>query len=619
MYILGLVFYIGVPLFAYYLESARDFIITSFHLSPEITILIGIAYIYPLSVFLMSLAFKNKGFANITYFRSQVTLSSTLSVSFGLIGTFIGLSQMIAGIAAGMGAEGDFTTKMASLLGAIGTALDSMSLAFLTSILGVGASVAILFSSNYLASFYRENDQLKKDEGKRSGEASINAMVAVDDKQQEGLDNIKHYLEQTFELTADKEKVWSDLYLMLEKNSGSELATTLNDTIRTNSQTMAAVKDEIVTLRSDQQETRQATESALKSAILTVQQEFDGLRNDQQTHLRSTERVFGQMADQLTEHTHSSNAAMSEMRNAMLLMVDTTQKSYEALNNTITETSHQLSSVASILHDLRIQMAIPLEESLATALREDGLDLVYQVQASADGSVKGAEVYVRWNESVRGLVPNSVLFEVAEKYDMLVKLDRWVMKSAFEQASTWKKSGLWQPHQVMAINLSHKTLVDPGLLNYVETLLEDHELDAAHFAFEVTENTIMNYPEEARDKVRQIARLGIKVYIDDFGTGYSSLVNLKNFKIDRLKIDKDIVQDALEYSDQKESIIRSIMNIADELDIQVSAEGIETQQQLDLLSSVGCSLFQGYFIGRPQSAIDFENQSLSNNIENSIS
>ncbi|MBR7889801.1 EAL domain-containing protein [Marinomonas sp. A79] len=638
MHLIGLLFYIGIPIFAYYVESARDFIITSFNLSPEITVLIGIAYLYPLSVFLMSVVFKNKGFANITYFRSQVTLSSTLSVSFGLIGTFIGLSQMIAGIAAGMGADGDFTSKMASLLGAISTALDSMSLAFLTSILGVGASVAILFSSNYLASFYRENDDLKQNEGSGSG-PGVNADFEADDKQQESLNNIKQYLEQTFELTSDKEKVWSDLYLMLEKNSGSELANTLSDNIQTNSQAMTAVKDEIGHLRTDQRAHQEVTEQVFTNTVQQMQQEFDGLRTDQrahqaatetvfdkmaqqmkdeftelkdsqQTHLRTTETIFGQMADQIANHTQSNNATMSEMRNAMIMMAETTQCGHEALSQTIADTSHQLSSVASILHDLRIQMAIPLEESLANALRENGLDLVYQVQADGEGKVMGAEVYVRWNEPVRGLVPSSVLFDVAEKHDMLVQVDRWVIKAAVEQVSVWNKQGVWQTGQTMSINISHKTLVDPGLLNYIEILLEDHDLEASCFAFEVTENTIMNYPEEARDKVRQISRLGIKVFIDDFGTGYSSLVNLKNFKIDRLKIDKGIVQDVLEYSDQKESIIRSIMNIAGELDIQVSAEGIETQEQLDLLSSVGCSMFQGYFLGRPQTAEDFEASSL---------
>lgn len=582
MYIIGLLFYIGIPVFAYFLESARDFIVNSFNLSPEITVLIGIAYLYPLSVFLMSVAFKNKGFANITYFRSQVTLSSTLSVSFGLIGTFIGLSQMIAGIAAGMGADGDFTSKMASLLGAIGVALDSMSLAFLTSILGVGASVAILFSSNYLASFFRENDQLFQAEAQNeTAVTSADTRFEVDAKHQEGLNHIKYHLEQTLALTSDKEKIWSDLYLMLEKNSGSELANDISNNISTNTQSMGAVKEEI-----------------------------SALRSDQQTHQKETQKIFEHIAGQIADHTEANSAKITEMRNAMISMTETTLQGHDVLRATIEETSSQLSAVASILHDLRIQMAIPLEESLATALRQDGLDLVYQAQTKADGSVSGAEVYVRWNEPVRGLVPNSVLFDVAEKHDQLVQLDRWVMKAAIQQLGVWKKVGHWQHDYIMAINVSHKTLVDPGLLSYVETLLEDHELEANSLAFEVTENTIMNYPEEARDKIRQIARLGIKVYIDDFGTGYSSLVNLKNFKIDRLKIDKEIVQDVMEYSDQKESIIRSIMNIASELDIQVSAEGIETQEQLDLLSSVGCTMFQGYFLGRPEIAYDFEKKCL---------
>lgn len=581
MYIIGLLFYIGIPIFAYYLESAREFIVTSFNLSPEITVLIGIAYIYPLSVFLMSVVFKSKGFANITYFRSQVTLSSTLAVSFGLIGTFIGLSQMISGIAAGMGADGDFTSKMASLLGAISVALDSMSLAFLTSILGVGASVAILFSSNYLASFFRENEQLKN-----SDKLVSNSKVTEFDpstEQAASMESLKAHLEKTYELASDKEKVWSDLYLLLENNTGKELVDNINKTMTTNTEAMVALKDEMNSLSYAQAQQAQAIE-------------------DQS---QATQSSLQNMASYVAESMDNNNNAMAEMRHAIMLMAETTRQSNESLRSTIDETTTQLTAVASILHDLRIQMAIPLEESLANTLRDNAIDLVYQVKKTLSGGVAGAEVYVRWTDPVRGLIPNSVLFDVAEKHDMLVQLDRCVMDNTFKQVSTWHKEGKWQEDQVMSINISHKSLVDPGFLNQVENLLEDNELKPTYFAFEITENTIMNYPEESRDKIRQIARLGIQVFIDDFGTGYSSLMNLKQFRINQLKIDKEIVQDSLEYSDQRESVIRSIMNIAKELNIEVSAEGIETQEQMDLLSSVGCTLFQGYFLGRPESAQQF--------------
>lgn len=520
MYIIGLLFYIGVPIFAYYLESAWDFIVTSFELSPEITVLIGIAYIYPLSVFAMSVIFKNKGFANITYFRSQVTLSSTLAVSFGLIGTFIGLSHMISGIAAGMEADGDFSNKMASLLDAIGLALDSMSLAFLTSILGVGASVAILFSSNYLASFYRDNEHTK-----------TNA------KTQEG---------------------------------GS------------------------VPVFQASEETLQAFRNAQAEQVQVLEKQSE-----------ATQASMQNMVNYISESLNMNNYSMSEMRHAIMLMSETTRQGHDSLRSTINDTTVQLNAIANILHDLRVQMAIPLEESLANALRDKQIDLVYQVRKTLSGDVVGAEAYVRWTDPVRGLIPNSVLLEVAEKHGMLVELDRCVIDAAFVQISQWRSQGSWQNEQVLSINLSNKSLVDPGFLSYVEQQLEANSLMPELFAFEVTENTIMNYPEESRDKIRQIARLGIHVFIDDFGTGYSSLINLKNFNISQLKIDKAIVQNVLEYTDQRESVIRSIMKIANELNIQVSAEGIETQEQMDLLSSEGCSLFQGYFLGHPEKADPF--------------
>lgn len=516
MYIIGLLFYVVIPFLSYYVKSVQDFVLSCFQLSPEITVLIGFSYLYPLSVFFMAVLFKKKKLFDISYFRSQVTLSSTLSVSFGLIGTFIGLSQMVAGIASGMNADGDFSSKMAALLAAIGSALDSMSLAFLTSILGVATSVAILFSSNYLSSFFRDKENTK------SSSDSIDTLKADD---------------------------------VFYKNLGDRL---------------------------------------------------DLLREEQHTHQQAIEKTFSEIVTNITSQGEKYNIATDSIKNAMHQVIDVTKSTQLATCKTIDEASKQLSLVASILQDLRVQMAPPLEESLTDAICEETLDLVYQVQTDADETVIGAEVYVYWEDPVRGVIPNYKLFEVANEFNLTEKIDRWILKSAIKQVSLWKKSGIWGEQYVMSINLCNKSIIDPRLINYTETLLGDYGLEAKNFAFEITENTIMSHPEESRDKIRQISRLGIKVYIDDFGTGYSSLVRLRELKIDRLKIDKDIVQNVLEYSDQKESVVRSIMNVAKDLNIEVAAEGIETQEQLKLLSEVGCTMFQGYLLGRPEKANEFQ-------------
>ena len=154
MYFFGIFLYITLPVYFYSLETGRGFVNQCYELAPEITTLIGVAFVYPILVFLFSVIMRKKVFATRSYFKGQVVLASSMAVSLGLIGTFIGLAQMVAGIAAGMGADGDFATKMASLLTAIAAAMDAMSLAFLTSILGVAASVIILLSGNYLESFF---------------------------------------------------------------------------------------------------------------------------------------------------------------------------------------------------------------------------------------------------------------------------------------------------------------------------------------------------------------------------------------------------------------------------------------------------------------------------------
>ena len=157
MYFLGILLSIGAPILLMLTESGISFLLTTYALSPEITVLIVIGYLYPLLLFAFSYFFRRDMISK-KFYQSQVSLSSTLCVSLGLIGTFIGLSSMVASISSGMNADGDFNSKINTLLLSIGSSLDSMSLAFLTSILGVGASTVLSVSCNYLAFFYKDQE-----------------------------------------------------------------------------------------------------------------------------------------------------------------------------------------------------------------------------------------------------------------------------------------------------------------------------------------------------------------------------------------------------------------------------------------------------------------------------
>ena len=559
MYLVGLFFYITIALLMVFFEPAYKFIAETYALSPEITTLIVIAYFYPLAVFFLSMIFRKREFANINYFKSQVHLASTLAVSFGLIGTFIGLAEMIAGIAAGLAADGDFSEKMTALLLAIGTALDSMSYAFLTSILGIGASVAILFASNFLMSFFIQEAGPNKKGKSDDGEGYIVP---------EGIQRIEDRVDSTIQVLENKEKMWSDLYLLLEGNSGSAVVKNLMGVLQSNNDINAQLATEIKDLKED----------------------------NIRTNLENTQRIqlFGERIVEMLSTVNQSTLRLAEDSNTNTDRIVTSSN----------EQMRQLSSVAGILNDLRIALAVPMKESLKEALVTNALELSYQPEKDKNGKIVGAEALLKWVDPTRGHVNNGELFAVAKENGLLVDVDKWVMKTAINQIADWTKLGKWNSDWNLSINLSADFLVDPSMVSYLDSLISKHNIKPDNFGIEVTEDTIMDNNAVSKDKIRQINSLGVKTYIDDFGTGFMSVVNLKELKIDRLKIDRSILKGFLDGSED-DSVIQSIIYMAKELNIEAAAEAIETQADLTKLVDVGCDVFQGYFLGKPCSADEF--------------
>lgn len=603
MYFFGLFLYIALPAYFYSLETGRNFVHQCYALAPEVTALIGVAFVYPVLVFLFSVIMRKKAFATRSYFKSQIILASSMAVSLGLIGTFIGLAQMVAGIAAGMGAEGDFATKMASLLTAIAAAMDAMSLAFLTSILGVAASVIVLLAGNYLESFFPL--EITNNANKANGAQADEADSDYDTKLGEGFKGVRDAVQQTLDLVNDKEKMWADLFLLLEKNTGSVIVDQLNHTLNQNNDIMRQMMDTMQAIRVDQAAHFEGNRQAYSLHTNQVQQVFSTHTNQVQQALGSHTTQMQQGFERMITQTQSMGTALD------LLRVDGRENS-ERVVQIIDKNLSELSEVAKILHDLRLALALPLEESLKSAIRGDGFYLIFQPQKNKDGALVGAEAFLRWEDSVRGLIPSNDLFQIAKEHNLLIDVDRWVMKSAVKQLSEWIAEGSWSDQQVLSINVSSEHLLDPRFISYLEDLLADYKVPAHCIAVEVTENVIMANPNEARDKIRQIKALGVKTFIDDFGTGYSSLMSLKTLKIDMLKVDRDIIKDLP--SAESLSVLRSIVNMAQELGIELAAEGIETQEQMNVLAEEGCYTFQGYFIGKPERLL---NQTLlvSNQVE----
>ncbi|MGI9232358.1 MAG: two-component system response regulator [Woeseiaceae bacterium] len=244
-----------------------------------------------------------------------------------------------------------------------------------------------------------------------------------------------------------------------------------------------------------------------------------------------------------------------------------------------------------------------IENGLRDALREDQLELHYQPKFDvATGEVEGAEALLRWNHPQLGSVSPAKFIPIAEESGLIKQINQWVVASACRQITEWSEKSIQVP---VAVNLSAVEFLhgDPvGLL--VETC-NSFGVPPSMLAVEVTESTLMSNVTKATEALNHLNELGFGVSVDDFGTGYSSLAYLKRFNVDALKIDQSFVADVA--SDSEDSAICSaIIALAKSLHLTVVAEGVETVEQYDWLVSQGCDCVQGYLVGRPLPAKDFE-------------
>lgn len=222
------------------------------------------------------------------------------------------------------------------------------------------------------------------------------------------------------------------------------------------------------------------------------------------------------------------------------------------------------------------------------------------------------EALIRWQHPRRGLLPPIDFIPLAEESGRITDIGRWVVKAACRQLANWQNS----PYAGLriAVNLSGRELDDESIVDHIQETLESHGVPADRLEVELTEEIFIQNIEHNLNQLSKLHTLGVHLAIDDFGVGYSSLGYLRDFPVDLLKIDRSFITDVTERHDDA-VITRAVINLAHNLGIQVVAEGVETQEQLNFLKNHRCDLIQGYLISRPIPASELE-QALSSGILN---
>jgi diguanylate cyclase (GGDEF)-like protein/PAS domain S-box-containing protein len=240
--------------------------------------------------------------------------------------------------------------------------------------------------------------------------------------------------------------------------------------------------------------------------------------------------------------------------------------------------------------------AMAIEMALREALRTDGFALCFQPIYDSEGYAVHFEALLRMKEQSLGVYSPSQFIPVAEECGLIVPLGNWVVEEACQRLAEWRRKGF--DTASVAINISGKQLLQKGFSSHVVGMLREYGLPATALQLELTETSLMSEPTLIRDAMAELATMGIRFAIDDFGTGYSSLSRLADLPISLLKIDRSFTAQ-LDHAKRGDGIVTAIIHMAQTLQVQVVAEGVENEGQLNLLLRRGCDLFQGFLLSQP--------------------
>jgi len=252
--------------------------------------------------------------------------------------------------------------------------------------------------------------------------------------------------------------------------------------------------------------------------------------------------------------------------------------------------------------NIAVKRRAAMESNLRAAVKNGDFSLVYQPQIDLNsGEIVALEALVRWVSEQSGTIMPSEFIPLAEETGLINEIGEWVLRQACLQAKKWLDAGL--PRRRIAVNLSARQLADKHFVELLASVLDETKLDPSLLELEITESQVMRQEEGSVARLNEIASMGIQLAVDDFGTGYSSLSYLKRLPISKLKIDQSFVRD-ITIDPNDAAIVVAIISMANSLDLDTIAEGIETAGQLALLRAKGCRVGQGFYFSVPMAADD---------------
>lgn len=286
-------------------------------------------------------------------------------------------------------------------------------------------------------------------------------------------------------------------------------------------------------------------------------------------------------------------------KNAETLIRNADMSMYEAKS----KGKNQFAVCTTMMKD-NAEKSILLLNDLHNAIENDELIVYYQPQVNLKtGEIDGLEALLRWDHPKFGIISPEVFIPLAEKNNLINEIGEWVLKTACNQNKKWQCMGL--PKQTVAVNLSVMQFINPEITCSIKNILKETNLDPKFLELEITESVAIKETNDVLNVLNKFKKIGVSISIDDFGTEYSCLSRFKMLPIDRIKIDMQFIQ-GIEIDEKDQAITIIVINLAKNLGLNVLAEGVETEGQLEFLVERGCDHAQGYYYCMPMAACDIE-------------